>query len=162
MPDTPVAVIGAGVVGLAVAARLAPEHPGLILLDRNPRHGMETSSRNSQVIHAGIYYPAGSLKATLCREGRELLYALCAAHDIPHRRLGKLVTAVSEAELPALDKVEASAAANGVSLERWSAARARAAEPHVRSVSRRPIRTATTPFLTRSSSPSHSVQGEVE
>jgi L-2-hydroxyglutarate oxidase LhgO len=131
--DTEITVVGAGVVGLAIAARLAPSHPDLMIVERRPKHGTETSSRNSQVIHAGIYYAAGSLKATLCREGRERLYALCAAHDLPHRRLGKLVTAVSEAELPALDRVEASAAANGVSLERWSAARARAAEPHVRS-----------------------------
>jgi L-2-hydroxyglutarate oxidase LhgO len=132
--DTEITVVGAGVVGLAVAARLAPTHPDLMILERRPRHGMETSSRNSQVIHAGIYYPAGSLKAELCREGRDRLYALCAAHDLPHRRLGKLVTAVSEADLPALDRVEASGAANGVRLERLTAARARALEPHVRSV----------------------------
>jgi L-2-hydroxyglutarate oxidase LhgO len=134
MSDTGVTIIGAGVVGLAVAARLAPEHPGLIVIDRNARHGMETSSRNSQVVHAGIYYPAGSLKARLCREGRDVLYDLCARHDIPHRKTGKLITATSEEERPALAAVFEKAGANGVALERLSAREARALEPHVRSV----------------------------
>jgi len=134
VPDTEVAVIGAGIVGLAIAARLAPEHPGLILLDRNPRHGMETSSRNSQVIHAGIYYPAGSLKARLCVEGRERIYDVCRRHSIPHARTGKLVTATRPEELPALDAIEATARANGVALTRLSEAEAHALEPRVRSV----------------------------
>jgi L-2-hydroxyglutarate oxidase LhgO len=131
MTDTGLTIVGAGVVGLAVAARLAPEFPDLVLVERNPRHGMESSSRNSQVIHAGIYYPPGSLKARLCREGNARLYALCAAHDIPHRRLGKLVVASKEEELPALDAIAETARANGVLLERLSAAQARALEPHV-------------------------------
>jgi L-2-hydroxyglutarate oxidase LhgO len=133
MTDTGLTVVGAGVVGLAVAARLAPEFRDLVILERNPRHGMETSSRNSQVIHAGIYYPPGSLKARLCREGNARLYALCAAHGIPHRKLGKLVTASSEDDLPALDRIAEAAQANGVALERLSAEEARALEPHVRS-----------------------------
>jgi L-2-hydroxyglutarate oxidase LhgO len=132
--DTGITVVGAGVVGLAIAARLAPTHPDLLIVERRAKHGTETSSRNSQVIHAGIYYPPGSLKATLCREGRDRLYALCAAHDLPHRRLGKLITAVTESDRPALDRVAASAAANGVALERLTAAQAHALEPHVRSV----------------------------
>jgi len=132
--DTEITVVGAGVVGLAIASRLAPSHPDLMIVERRSKHGTETSSRNSQVIHAGIYYPPGSLKATLCREGRDRLYALCAAHDLPHRRLGKLITAVTEGDRPALDRVEASAAANGVALRRLSAAQAHALEPHVRSV----------------------------
>jgi L-2-hydroxyglutarate oxidase LhgO len=131
--DTEIVVVGAGVIGLAIAARLARSHPDLMILERRVRHGMETSSRNSQVVHAGIYYPPGSLKATLCREGRERLYALCAAHDIPHRRVGKLITAANDAELPALDRIEASAAANGVALQRLPSARVRELEPHVRS-----------------------------
>jgi len=131
--DTEITIVGAGVVGLAIAARLAPEHPELIILERRPRHGMETSSRNSQVVHAGIYYPSGSLKARLCRDGRDRLYALCAAHDLPHRRLGKLVTAATPEELPALDRVAATAEANGVPLRRLTAAEARALEPHVAS-----------------------------
>ena len=134
MPDTGVAVIGAGAVGLAVAARLAIRDPNVIVLERNPRHGMETSSRNSQVVHAGIYYPPGSWKARLCREGNERLWALCAAHDIPHRRIGKIVTATVPEELPALDRILENARSNGVLLERLSAAEARAKEPRVRSV----------------------------
>jgi len=132
--DTEIVVIGAGVVGLALAARLAPESPGLLLLDRNPRHGMETSSRNSQVVHAGLYYPAGSLKARLCAEGRERLYDACRRHDIPHAKIGKLVTATRADEVPALDRVEAAARGNGVPVTRLSGAEARGKEPHIRSV----------------------------
>ena len=133
MTDTAITVVGAGVVGLALAARLARDHPDLILVDRNPRHGMGASSRNSQVIHAGIYYPPESLKARLCREGNERLYSLCAERDIPHRRIGKLITATSPEERPALDRIAENARANGVRLEALSAAEAREREPHVRS-----------------------------
>jgi L-2-hydroxyglutarate oxidase LhgO len=133
MADTGIAVVGAGVVGLAVAARLAPRHPDLVLLERHPRHGQETSSRNSEVIHAGIYYPRDSLKARLCVEGNRLLYEMCAARGVPHRRCGKIIAAADEAELPALDALRERARANGVELERLSAAAAAALEPHVRS-----------------------------
>jgi L-2-hydroxyglutarate oxidase LhgO len=94
---------------------------------------METSSRNSQVIHAGLYYPRGSLKAVLCVEGRDRLYAFCGAHDVPHQKIGKLITAAEPFELPALDALEATARDNGVPLERLSAEQARRLEPHVRS-----------------------------
>jgi L-2-hydroxyglutarate oxidase LhgO len=133
VPDTEITVIGAGVVGLAVAARLAPDHPDLVLLERNERPGMETSSRNSQVVHAGIYYPAGSLKAQLCVEGNERVYALCESHDIPHRRTGKLITATRDEELPTLDRILVSAARNGVALTRLSATEAHTLEPRIRS-----------------------------
>ena len=133
MADTGIAVVGAGVVGLAVAARLAPRHPDLVLLERNPRHGQETSSRNSEVIHAGIYYPRGSLKARLCVEGNRLLYEMCAARGVPHRRCGKIITAADESELPALDDLRQRARANGVELERLPAPAAAALEPQVRS-----------------------------
>ena len=134
VPHTEIAVIGAGVVGLAVAARLARQSPNLIVLDRNPKHGMETSSRNSQVVHAGIYYPAGSLKARLCAEGRDRVYDLCARHAIPHAKLGKLITATRAAELPALDALEKTARGNGVRLTRLSESEAHALEPMVASV----------------------------
>ncbi len=134
MPDVEIAVIGAGVVGLAVAERLAPESPGLVVLDRNPRHGMETSSRNSQVIHAGMYYPPGSLKARLCVEGRDRVYALCARHDIPHRKTGKLITATTAEELPVLDAIRENARRTGVDLAQLSEKEAHALEPAVRSV----------------------------
>jgi L-2-hydroxyglutarate oxidase LhgO len=129
--DVSITVVGAGVVGLAIAARLSQRHPDLILLERRERHGSETSSRNSQVIHAGIYYPAGSLKARLCVLGNQRLYELCARHGVAHRRLGKLVVAMREDERPALEAIHSRAAANGVELERLTSAAARALEPHV-------------------------------
>ena len=133
MADCGIAVIGAGVVGLAVAARLAPRHPDLVVLERNPRHGHETSSRNSEVIHAGIYYPPGSLKARLCVEGKRRLYELCASHGIGHRRCGKVIVAASEGEARDLDALRDRARANGVALQRLSASEVTALEPHVRS-----------------------------
>ncbi|HXV35973.1 MAG TPA: FAD-dependent oxidoreductase, partial [Myxococcota bacterium] len=88
--EPPVAVIGAGVVGLASAAALARSGRPVVIVERNPDIAHETSARNSEVIHAGIYYPEGSLKAQLCVAGARLLYARCAEHHIPHRRIGKL------------------------------------------------------------------------
>src|SRR5262245_14974968 len=101
MADASVTVVGAGVVGLAIAARLAPRHGDLILLERRERHGTETSSRNSEVIHAGMYYPTGSLKARLCLSGNQRLYEICARHGVRHERIGKLIVAMSDAERPA-------------------------------------------------------------
>jgi L-2-hydroxyglutarate oxidase LhgO len=134
MADTPVTVVGAGVVGLAVAARLAPSHPDLVLLDRRDRHGTETSSRNSEVIHGGMYYPTGSLKARLCVLGSRLLYDYCARHEVPHRRIGKLIVAMAEHELTALDEILARGRANGVVMQRLTGAEARALEPQVPAV----------------------------
>ena len=134
MPDTEIAVIGAGAVGLAIAARLAREHPNLVVLDRNPKHGMETSSRNSQVVHAGIYYPAGTLKARLCVEGRERVYDLCRRHEIPFAKTGKLITATRAEELAGLDGIAATALSNGVALTRLSEAEAHALEPSIATV----------------------------
>jgi L-2-hydroxyglutarate oxidase LhgO len=134
MADTGVTVVGAGVVGLAIAARLAPRFPDLIVLERHERHGMETSSRNSEVIHAGMYYPTGSLKARLCVEGNRMIYEICERHGIPHRRATKIITATREEELPALERVLALGQANGVALERISAEKVHELEPHVRSV----------------------------
>ena len=132
MADSGIAVIGAGAVGLAVAARLAPRHPDLVLLERPPRHGQETSSRNSEVIHAGIYYPPGSLKARLCVEGNRRLYELCAARGVGHRRCGKIVAAAVPEEVEALETLRARGAANGVALQPLSAAEVTALEPNVR------------------------------
>jgi L-2-hydroxyglutarate oxidase LhgO len=130
--DFEVAVIGAGVVGLAIAARLAERHPSLVVLERNERYGMETSSRNSEVIHAGIYYAPGSLRAALCVEGRDELYALCRAHGIPYRPQTKIITAVAEEEVPRLDAIAANAAKNGVVLERLSREATLKLEPNIR------------------------------
>jgi len=107
-------VIGAGVVGLAVARALALQGREVLVLEAANAIGTETSSRNSEVIHAGIYYPQGSLKAQLCVRGKELLYAYCAERGIAHRRCGKLIVATSQAQRAQLDKILQHAAANGV------------------------------------------------
>jgi L-2-hydroxyglutarate oxidase LhgO len=133
MADTGVAVIGAGVVGLAVAARLAPQTE-VVILERRARHGQETSSRNSEVIHGGMYYPTGSLKARLCVEGNRRLYELCGRHQVPHARVGKIIVAMKPEELPRLDDLLALGLANGVEMRRISAEEARALEPRVPSV----------------------------
>ncbi len=134
MADVAVTVVGGGVVGLAIAAELAPRHSPLVLLERNPKYGQDTSSRNSEVIHAGIYYPQGTLKATLCVEGNRLLYELCALHGIPHRRITKIITATRQDELPALEQLMAKGTANGVELHMKSAREVRDLEPRIETV----------------------------
>lgn len=134
MADTSLTIVGAGVVGLAVAARLAPSHPDLVILERRERHGQETSSRNSEVIHAGMYYPTGSLKARLSVEGNRRLYTLAERHGIPHRRTGKLIVAAVAEEIPALETILAQGRANGVELQLLSAAEVRRLEPRVAAV----------------------------
>jgi L-2-hydroxyglutarate oxidase LhgO len=114
-------IIGAGVAGLAVAEEFSATMPSsfsILLVEQNERFGQETSSRNSEVIHAGIYYPPGSLKAALCVEGRELLYAYCTRHSIAHRKLGKLIVS-QEDEVGYLETLFRNAAANGVASLRW-------------------------------------------
>ena len=98
-------VIGAGVVGLAVARELALAGREVVILDAEDAIGTHTSSRNSEVIHAGIYYPKGSLKARACVEGRHLLYDYCASHGVPHRRCGKLIVATNPAQLEELNSI---------------------------------------------------------
>jgi L-2-hydroxyglutarate oxidase LhgO len=128
-------VIGAGVVGLAVARALALAGQEVIILERNDLIGGETSSRNSEVIHAGIYYPAGSLKARLCVAGRERLYTYCESHGVGHRRIGKLIVASSAAQVADLQALQRKAAANGVDDLQWmEPPQARRLEPAVRCV----------------------------
>jgi L-2-hydroxyglutarate oxidase LhgO len=127
-----ITIIGAGVVGLAIADELSRHFKGILLLEKNESQGQETSSRNSEVIHAGIYYPAGSLKASLCLEGKKLLYDACEKQGIPHRRIGKLIVAASPAEEEALWALQGKAEANGVDdLLRLSDKVIRSLEPSV-------------------------------
>jgi L-2-hydroxyglutarate oxidase LhgO len=130
MNDCDAVVVGAGLIGLAVARELALAGLSVIVLDAADGIGTETSSRNSEVIHAGLYYPPGSLKARLCVEGRERLYAYCAAHGIPHRRCGKLVVATDATELEAVEAIEERGRANGCTdLDMIDPRAARAMEP---------------------------------
>jgi len=133
MPDAAVTIIGGGVVGLAIAAELAPHHSPVFVLERNAKYGQETSSRNSEVIHAGIYYPHGSLKARLCVEGRELLYALCRKQNISHRKITKIITATQPTELSALDQLYHHGRANGVDLRMLTADEVHDFEPAITS-----------------------------
>jgi L-2-hydroxyglutarate oxidase LhgO len=126
------AVIGAGLVGLACARALALAGREVVILEAEDAIGTHTSSRNSEVIHAGIYYPRGSLKARACVEGRERLYAYCAGRGVPHRRCGKLIVASDAAQLPELEAILARAHANGVAdVARIGAREARALEPEI-------------------------------
>jgi L-2-hydroxyglutarate oxidase LhgO len=109
-----VVVVGAGLIGLAVARALALAGREVVILEAEDAIGTHTSSRNSEVIHAGIYYPRGSLKARACVAGRERLYAYCAERGVPHRRCGKLIVAADAAQLPELEGILARAHANGV------------------------------------------------
>lgn len=124
-------VIGAGVVGLAVGRALARAGHEVLVLERHAHPGEETSSRNSEVIHAGIYYPPGSLKAELCREGRDRLYDYCERHGVAYRRCGKWLVAVGADEIPALEQLRRNAADNDVTLN-WLGERERQREPALR------------------------------
>lgn len=125
-------VVGAGVVGLAVARELARAGREVVLLERHGAIGTETSARNSEVIHGGLYYPTGSLKARLCVAGRERLYDYCTDHGVAFRRCGKLIVANGAAQEQRLREIQDQAARNGVAVEWVEAAEARALEPAVR------------------------------
>jgi L-2-hydroxyglutarate oxidase LhgO len=114
MEQIDVAVVGAGVTGLASALAIAKRGLSVCVLEKHPRAGLETSTHNSGVIHGGIYYPAGTLKSTLCIEGRRLLYEFCAEHRVPHQKCGKLIVATDDSELPRLEKLFHSGINNGV------------------------------------------------
>jgi L-2-hydroxyglutarate oxidase LhgO len=114
MEQIDVAVIGGGVTGLASARAIAQRGYSTCVLERHPRPGLDTSTHNSGVIHAGIYYPGGTLKARLCIEGRRMLYEFCARHGIPHVHSGKLIVAHDETEIPQLEALHRRGTANGV------------------------------------------------
>ena len=126
-------VVGAGVVGLAVARALALSGREVWVLEAAEGIGTGTSSRNSEVVHAGIYYPAGSLKARFCVQGKHMLYDYCAERGIPHSRLGKLIVAAEPTEVPMLDTIRTKAAQNGVDDLQWlDASEATRLEPALR------------------------------
>jgi L-2-hydroxyglutarate oxidase LhgO len=128
-------VIGAGVVGLAIARELALAGREVIVLEKNPRIGEETSSRNSEVIHAGIYYPKNSLKATLCVDGKRRLYSYCAAKAVDHRRCGKVIVATHAGQRAKLESIKKAAEQNGVTDLEWlDQAQMQKLEPAVRAV----------------------------
>ena len=127
-----VVVIGAGIVGLAVARALAQQGREVLVLEKHDMIGTETSSRHSEVIHAGIYYPTGSLKAKLCVEGKHLLYRYCDEHKVPHARIGKIIVATSPTQLSTLEKYQNQSVANGAGELPWlERADVKALEPDV-------------------------------
>ncbi len=127
-----VIIIGAGVVGLAIAAEIAEQGKSVFVFELNSTFGQEISSRNSEVIHAGIYYPKNSLKAKLCVEGNRLLYELCQKHDIPHKKTGKIIFAVVEDKIPKLEEIYEQASRNGVTdLEILSRTDIKRLEPNI-------------------------------
>ncbi len=129
----PTVVIGAGVVGLAIARRLARAGHEVIVLEAESTYGLHASSRNSEVVHAGLYYPPGSLKARLCNAGRPALYAFCDAHDVQVRRVGKLIVATHDDERTALERIAENARASGGGPLTWlDAADVRLREPALR------------------------------
>ncbi len=135
MDEVECVVVGAGVLGLAVARALALAGHEVVVLDRAPTIGFETSSRNSEVIHGGLYYPPGSLKARSCVEGRRRLYAYCGERGVPHARLGPLIVATEETEIAGVEKIAATARANGVEDLEWlDRAEARRLEPELECV----------------------------
>ncbi len=103
--DVNITIIGAGVIGLAIASKLSENHNNIFVIDKNAKFGQETSSRNSEVIHSGIYYPIGSLKAKFCVEGRKLIYDLCSKENIPYKKCGKIIVATNEKEVNELHKL---------------------------------------------------------
>jgi len=114
LAEIDVAIIGAGVIGLAIASEIAQRKKEVFVFEKNHSFGLETSSRNSEVIHAGIYYPENSLKTKLCVEGKSLLYELCEMHDIAYKKLGKIIVAVNENEMTQLEKLYGQGRKNGV------------------------------------------------
>jgi L-2-hydroxyglutarate oxidase LhgO len=115
--DTDVTIIGAGVIGLAIAEKISKKNGNIFIVEKHETFGQETSSRSSEVIHAGIYYPEGSLKAKLCVEGKTLLYDYCREHEVPFKNCGKLIVATDEKEINVIEGISKTASLNGVVLD---------------------------------------------
>ena len=129
--DTAITIIGAGVIGLAIGEKISESFSNVFIIEKHPAFGRETSSRNSEVVHAGIYYPPGSLKAVLCVKGRKLLYEYCIKHDIPYNKCGKLIVATKQEEISIIKDIKETARDNGVDLEILEKDHVRALEPAV-------------------------------
>ncbi len=130
--ETDVAIVGAGIVGLAIASEVAEQGRSVFVFERERTFGQGISSHQSEIIHAGIYYPQDSLKAKLCLEGNRLLYELCQKQDIPHKKTGKIIVACSEEEIPELERIYRQATANGVdNMETLSEADMKKIEPNI-------------------------------
>lgn len=130
-----ITIIGAGVIGLAIAAELGKKHKDIVLLEKETSFGQGISSRNSEIIHAGIYYVKDSLKAKLCVEGKNLLYDFCRVNNIPYSRTGKIIVATDDSEVPQLEELEQRGKANGVTdLTFMSKKQAEELEPMVKAV----------------------------
>jgi L-2-hydroxyglutarate oxidase LhgO len=132
MESADITIIGAGVIGLAIAAEIAKPGLNIFILERNPTHGSGVSSRNSEVIHGGMYYPEGSLKTTLCIDGRHLLYEIAARNNIPHKKIGKLIVATNPEETEEIERLHENAKKNCVnSTELIVAKRVAQMEPNI-------------------------------
>lgn len=129
--EADVTIIGAGVIGLAIAEQMSKDHSNVFLLEKNHSFGQETSSRNSEVIHAGIYYTKDSLKAKHCIQGKQLLYDYCKKYEVPFNNCGKLIVATSEEEIAIIEGIKQTASKNGVDLEMYSREQIAAIEPNI-------------------------------
>jgi len=134
MEKVDVTIIGAGIVGLAVGVELSTLEREVYVVERHKSFGQETSSRNSEVIHAGIYYPNNSLKAKLCVNGNRMLYEICARHSIPHKKLGKLIVAVTRDEEKTLEELLKQGLSNGAYLKYLSRSEIKRVEPNVEAI----------------------------
>ena len=135
MEKVNITIIGAGVIGLAIAAELSEKYENIVVLERHSTFGQEISSRNSEVIHSGIYYPQGSLKARLCLEGAERLYKICERYSIPHKKTGKLIVAAEQSELMFLEELFKKGVKNNVKdLVLLNKNEARKVEPNINAI----------------------------
>lgn len=132
MQDLEITIIGAGVIGLAIAQELSQDYKDIFIIEKNLSFGQETSSRNSEVIHAGIYYPKNCLKTRTCIEGRQLLYEFCKKHNILHKKIGKLIVAINTNEIKDLENLFKNGLENGVEdLKVISRSQMKQIEPHI-------------------------------
>jgi L-2-hydroxyglutarate oxidase LhgO len=114
LEETNIVIIGAGIVGLAVAAKMSEKAEGILILEKNAKYGQETSTHNSSVVHSGIHYPKGSLKAKLCVKANPMVFQMCEKYELPYKKLGKLTVALTDEEIAALEKLMKQGQDNGV------------------------------------------------